>query len=593
MPQWNTAAVRSRMLARLRDERGIALIMALGILFVLTITLTTVIYVTSASARHAEHSNAGQKAYALAEAGVNNALAVLNATYPATFPGPPSVQCVLRQPTAIPAGIPGGQITGAVACPAQSPFPATVDASKPNETVSYWGVLRLIPGLGNAWVIRSTGSVPNPTGPSASPVNRTITAKVPVLIGPQSTGGTGVLDWVYSGTTEFTNSVNMNSPFYVNGDVNFKNSATVNSRLYVTGSVTFEQNGGFTGTKCNSTSVPGCVNIGGGLNFQNTNNSAGTPSAPLPEAHIVGPCTYNATTTSPNPCGSTPPTPAWTSTKVYANVKDNILQPKPFLPMTTSGNPLECANTANYSCIDYASWYYNSSPGPVVPCEPGPNALPSTTFDGNPTVYRSNPTPFNLTPSTEYTCRTPGGELSWDPAGGSNGDGQLTIRGTVFIDGSAYVDQIANRAYSYKGIGTIMLSGSFSMQAGNLCAVLTSNGKQCDLTSSNGWDPKTTALAIVADGTGNSSGPSGAIVPVGLSAYVKTAQYQGILAGTNSIGMETSAEVQGPIMSVFGSVSASQSLDLTFPPIPFAPASSPGQPPPPAELQAPIEFQGG
>ncbi len=66
MPRWNTAAVRSRTLARLRDERGIALIMALGILFVLTITLGTVIYVTSASARHAEHSNAGQKAYALA-----------------------------------------------------------------------------------------------------------------------------------------------------------------------------------------------------------------------------------------------------------------------------------------------------------------------------------------------------------------------------------------------------------------------------------------------------------------------------------------------------------------------------------------------
>ena len=82
MPRWNTAAVRSRTLARLRDERGIALIMALGILFVLTITLGTVIYVTSASARHAEHSNAGQKAYALAEAGVNNALAVLNANYP-------------------------------------------------------------------------------------------------------------------------------------------------------------------------------------------------------------------------------------------------------------------------------------------------------------------------------------------------------------------------------------------------------------------------------------------------------------------------------------------------------------------------------
>src|SRR4029450_12791051 len=93
MPRRISSEVRSRTLARLSDERGIALIMALGILFVLTISLGTVLYVTSASARHAEHSNAGQKAYALAEAGVNNALAVLNANYPGTvaFPGNPSL----------------------------------------------------------------------------------------------------------------------------------------------------------------------------------------------------------------------------------------------------------------------------------------------------------------------------------------------------------------------------------------------------------------------------------------------------------------------------------------------------------------------
>src|SRR4029453_16334885 len=91
MPRRITAAVRSRTLARLRDERGIALVMAIGILFVLTVTLGTVIYATSASARHAEHSNASQKAYALAEAGLDNALAVLNTKYPSTteYPGDP------------------------------------------------------------------------------------------------------------------------------------------------------------------------------------------------------------------------------------------------------------------------------------------------------------------------------------------------------------------------------------------------------------------------------------------------------------------------------------------------------------------------
>ena len=85
-----THAPGARAFPRLHDESGVALIMALGIMLVLTIGLSTTIHFTSASARHADSSNAGQKAYALAEAGVNNAIAVLHANYlpaTATFPG--------------------------------------------------------------------------------------------------------------------------------------------------------------------------------------------------------------------------------------------------------------------------------------------------------------------------------------------------------------------------------------------------------------------------------------------------------------------------------------------------------------------------
>jgi hypothetical protein len=258
--------------------------------------------------------------------------------------------------------------------------------------------------------------------------------------------------------------------------------------------------------------------------------------------------------------------------------------------MTTSANAVECADDVNFTCINYGEWYYNSSPGPVVGCNPAAGALPSSVFDGDTVMNRSVLASFNLTPAAAYTCKTETGELSWNPSGGTNGDGQLTIKGTVFIDGSAYVNKIANRAYSYTGVGTIMLSGSFSMQGGWLCAVLTSNGRACDLTCASCWVPQTTALAIVADGNGYAGSPSGAVVPTGFSASVKSSEYQGILAGTNSIEMDTSAAVQGPIMSVFGAVSASQSLNLTFPPIPFAPSSSPGQPPPPAELLEAREF---
>ena len=82
MRQTPTRPLVSRALARLQDESGIALVMALGIMLVLTIVLTTTIFITSASVGHAKRSNAGQKAYAIAEAGLNDATAQLVKYYP-------------------------------------------------------------------------------------------------------------------------------------------------------------------------------------------------------------------------------------------------------------------------------------------------------------------------------------------------------------------------------------------------------------------------------------------------------------------------------------------------------------------------------
>ena len=124
----------SRILARLQDERGIALVMSIGIMFVLTITVSSVMVYTAASAGHANHSNAGQKAYALAEAGVNDALAVLNANYPDTTHPYPGNWCLLRAQTP-PAGFPGR-----FAPPGLRPLTlhSTPDA-RPNETATGGG----------------------------------------------------------------------------------------------------------------------------------------------------------------------------------------------------------------------------------------------------------------------------------------------------------------------------------------------------------------------------------------------------------------------------------------------------------------------
>ena len=58
-----------------------ALVMALGIMLVLAIALTTVITFSAAGARDSHRVNAGQKAYAIAEAGVNSAISQIAPHY--------------------------------------------------------------------------------------------------------------------------------------------------------------------------------------------------------------------------------------------------------------------------------------------------------------------------------------------------------------------------------------------------------------------------------------------------------------------------------------------------------------------------------
>src|SRR5215208_4488276 len=74
-------AVLRSVFARLRDERGIAFIAALGTMTSLGLVVTGAVAFTSANSRNANESNAIQKAHALAEAGINNSLSLLAAAY--------------------------------------------------------------------------------------------------------------------------------------------------------------------------------------------------------------------------------------------------------------------------------------------------------------------------------------------------------------------------------------------------------------------------------------------------------------------------------------------------------------------------------
>jgi hypothetical protein len=571
MPRRIPAAVRSRTLARLSDERGIALIMALGILFVLTITLGTVIYVTSASARHAEHSNASQKAYALAEAGLDNALAVLNTHYPSTttYPGDPAYTT-------------GGS------------FLNTRVTTYDEGTATWSGTIKFAigPGWTWQWEITSIGRVKNPTGPGTADVTRTIRANVPVVPSPtQPVGTDGTLNWIYAGdSARFTNSVTIKSPVYTWHNLSLENGAAISGVPGISG-------------VAQRLAVGGDPVAGGNLNMEQNADWVGKDT-PLEAAYIHGLCTSKPVSATLHPClwgdGPSPNDQIYAKTKVSPGPVPPDLIIKPELtccsPVGGAIDPPEPAGGDS----DMGFWYQNANLGPYIPCNGTPQPRQPTFDTGDNTINNSaTPAiPFNLTPSAgNYTCKNVVdgktlGELSWNATAKV-----LTVQGTIFIDGSATVDSAGypgNPVFRYDGQGTIILSGTFAVKNAKICAA--ASGGNCDF-SAGAWNPNNKALVVVADGDGGFGGAQsqGNIVDAGNGIQLKGSSYQGALIANKDIEVETTSDEQGPMVSVYHWVQSGQTGVLTFPAVHFAPSGGGGitQPLPTAQLLSPQQIAAG
>jgi hypothetical protein len=562
MRHWFTLA-RTRL--DLREERGIALIMALGILFVLSISLGTVLYVTSASARHAEHSNAGQKAYALAEAGLDNALAVLNTKYPSTTTYPGDTPPGTFLPTRV----------------------TTYDEGK----VTWSGILKFVngPGYTYQWEISSIGEVANPTGPGAANVTRTIKANVPVVFPPeQPVGSDGTLNWIYAGdSARFTNSVSIASPVYTWRHLSLENGAHISGIPGISGVVQKLAVGGGPS--------------GGNLTMEQKADTVGE-DAPLAAVHINGLCASKTVGPTLHSC-------IWGGTanphdQVWGTIHDNTVPPdliiKPELtccsPVAGSIAPAPPAGTTS----QMGFWYLNAQLGPNIPCN-GPAAPRQPVFDTGDNTINNSATPsipYNLTPSTgDYTCKNVVGgqtlgELTWNAT-----TKKLKLKGTMYIDGSATVDSVGysgNPVFEYDGQGTLVLSGTFAVKNAKICAVVKSN--DCDVAA-GAWNPNDEVLIVVAHGDGGGGGAQsqGNIVDAGNGIQLKGSSFQGALIANKDIEVETTSDEQGPMISVYNWVVTGQTGVLTFPAVHFAPSGGGGitQPLPPAQLLAPQQIAAG
>jgi hypothetical protein len=255
--------------------------------------------------------------------------------------------------------------------------------------------------------------------------------------------------------------------------------------------------------------------------------------------------------------------------------------------------------------------YKTADLGPRSPCTTGSVPFRFDTASGVPdNLINNSATPagapaIDLTPDANgpasqnhldsYSCTSARGEISWN-----NVTKQFRIQGTVFIDGSAKITSKQTDRATVTGQGALFLTGTFLMKDALMCVLIdpaTSGANSECHTATDAWDPNEGAFIVIADGDGGydvTQNQSNNIIS-GEGITIKGSHFQGGLIANKDITVDTTSDMQGPMISVYNDVHAGQSGVLTFPPISFAPsgASSAIGPPPLAQLLPPRQFSGG
>jgi hypothetical protein len=480
---------------RLAAERGAALVLGLGITIALTITGTTVAEYSTSDLHQANRSAADQSAFALAEAGLANALSVLG--NPSNDP---------YDPTLLP----------------------TRTTTYTTGTATWSGTLDRATAT---WTLTATAETP--TAPPQAPARRTVSERVRVLPVPTQPQPNRAWDYVYSTRTGTTCDEQINA------------KGAIASPLYVNGNLCVAASAGASG---------GPIAVKGKVNLAAADSYIGSSASPVVAAHVGLGCKYY-TYAQHTPCTSA----------------DNVWGP------ADANGPAISPPAPSWD-----TWYANAAPGPNQPCTSQSGTPP--TFENEtvaPARNGSVTTSFSLTPPTSYSCRvgpadSPTGELSWDASSRT-----LTVNGTVFVDGSAKVDN--GLVNSYQGQGTLYLSGTFFVSSSSkLCGKVAASGTDCDFP---GWDPKNAFLTIVANGSGGQV-PTGDGVQLGASA-----SFEGGIFATYAVALGNYAQTKGPMIATTV-VFASQVTAYGFGQLTITPTGTPGAQVSYGTLRTPEGFSG-
>jgi hypothetical protein len=466
--------------------------MAVGILGVLTVSGTTLIYYSSTNARSVSYSASNASAYDLAESGINEMMSILSK----------------GDNNALNKYLLGEQSNGTVTHTTH-----TYDGG----TVEWWGTLAASVSGASTWSLTSVGKVKNPTGASVSDVTRTLTAKVPVIPTYTQPLNNPAWNFIYSRGTGQTcdmtiaNSVLVRSPLYVAGNLCLTNTAAVTvGPLIVQGSFTMSQSANYAGTSATPLNQLGVKN---GCKWKN--NSLHNPCAQGDGANGTADNVW-ATTITNSPATSSAPTVDWDAWYLNSN-------PGPYYPcLTTSGTP------------------------PTFDTDQGSATSPNVAKRNN-----SIPTIQDLTPATSYTCKGSGGELSWNAA-----TKVLTANGTIFIDGSVQIQNGAVNTYTGSATiyvsGTMLIKNSSLCQAtsGGTCTTTGWDPAQRMLAfvvNGNGSGGSPQSQVSGGDSVQLVSAyAQGALYATNAIELGTTSQFDGPLDGsTVSLGQSTSSSFPG------------------------------------------------
>ena len=475
----------------LRRQDGITLIMAIGVLGILTMTGTTLIYYANTNARSAAYSDQKSEAYDLAEAGINEMMAVLARPENNALHGN-----LLPQTT----------------------------STYPDGTVTWWGVLN---DQTQTWALTSTGTIKNPTGSTASAAKRTLTASVPVT--PTYTQPLNNPAWNYV-FNKHTGSA---------CDMTLANNVSGASRLYVQGNLCVSNNAGLN---------LDAVIVRGNLDLSNNANvGASTSMSTRVETYVGGQCRYGGGTWG-NPCSGNqdarhiyskmnPPsyvvgvnssapviaTPAADFTTWYSNASPGPAQ------NCTAQNGAVSGTTPTF---DNDSVMNNSvatvqdlTPGSSYTCRVGPSNHPTgelswnagtKTFTVTGTIFIDGSAKFSNGALNQY-----------------NGQGTLYLSGTfLFVNGTKMCASLSGSVCNFAGwnpnteMMTIVANGNGG-QAGTGNSILVDNGAvfqgglfaTANLTYNNNAfsdGPMVGDQVIYSNNVNLDSFPTITVVPVGM-----------------------------------------------------------------------------